>query len=296
MSSTRLLVATISLLVTTLSSSSFVKITEGTCYLQDNSRWPIYESTGTDCATAGTSFGWSGTNTIVSGSISNTVRGCSTIAAAATGPVTPGVTEGANVYENAVETTVSCGDTIRSKTFGDVQTTCACFVGPACKDATTNTDPMSSDCMCNPDYYATDSSDGLKIGRNILCSAGTYCYQNGDDVGVHTSQPTCSDTLYPTCCAVGEPCATVTVGSQKSCVCGNRNDYIICSNDIQYCKNDPFGTPTCVMATGDGGGGSSGDGDGDGGTNVFSAVVCFIVVMMCAAAASKKLKRQSRAS
>ena len=243
MSSTLLLVATVFLWVTTRSSSSFVEITTGTCTLQDNSRWPIYESTGTDCATAGTYLGWSGTNTIKSGSISNTVRGCSTIFAAATGPVTPGVTVGANMYENSIETTVNCGDTISSATFGQVQATCACFVGPACEDATTNTNLPYSDCMCRPDYYVTNS-DGLKIGRNKICSAGThpYCYQqmrsSEGDGSQHTEQPICSSTLYPTC-----EYTDGTYENSQNCICGNRNNYIICSNNNgYYCKTDSFGT------------------------------------------------------
>ena len=316
MSTTLLLVATVFLWVTTLSSSSFVKITKGTCTLQDNSRWPIYESTGTDCANAGTYLGWSGTNTIKSDSMPNAVRGCSTIAAAATGPVTPGVTEGANMYENSVETTVNCGDTITSKkpscweaympdhencwesaskpqsgyervgytcvdlwcaasnpggtpancavekgtdyivdystgrcvsdtspSTSDVQTICACFVGPACKDATTNNPPYS-DCMCRPDYYVTNS-DGLKIGRNNICSVGSYCYQqmsSSESNTKHTGQPICSNTLYPTC-----DYTDGTYENSQSCICGNRDNYIICSNNNgYYCKTDSSGKLYCA--------------------------------------------------
>ena len=247
MSSTLLLVATVFLWVTTLSSSSYVKINKGTCYLQDNSRWPIYESTGTDCATAGTYLGWSGTTVYIkSGSISNAVRGCSTIAAAATGPVTPGVTEGANVYENFGETTVNCGDTITSATFGQVQATCACFVGPACVDATSDPSQPYSDCMCNPDYPVTNS-DGLKIGRNNICSAGThpYCYQqmrSSESNTKHTEQPICSNTLYPTC-----DYTDGTYENSQSCICGNRDNYIICSNNNgYYCKTDSSGKLYCA--------------------------------------------------
>lgn len=267
-SPTVLLVAAVLFLVITLSASSFVRLTYGDCYSQSKSRWPIYDSTGTDCESAGKSLGWTGTDNIKSGIISNTVRGCSTIAAT-------GVTEGENMYENWEENSFTCGDSIKSTIFGTVQSICACFVGPACDDAMSTGTSAKSDCMCTPDRADRDSN-GQVFGSNKICHAGSYCYQQMNKLGIdyHTGT-TCKKTLYPKC--VYTDGTSENVGS---CLCGSRANYVICtSNNGLYCKESSF-PPTCSNEADGGGGSSTGTGGGSSTGTDDSSMVTFVFVAL----------------
>jgi hypothetical protein len=202
-------------------------------------RWTIFESTGTDCQRAGTALGWSGVDTVQPGNY-NTVEGCSTMLAS-------DVTEGSIMYQNSAGgTTIKCGSNAKTQQGKTVQTVCACFVGPPCSDATTGSATME-DCMCAPDNPDYDSTNQL-VGHNSICTSGEYCYQQTschliNDVceykRMHSAQPICTDTLYPTCTFTDGQ-----TGNGGTCLCGSRNNYVTCSSkNGLYCNISPPGKP-----------------------------------------------------